>query len=168
MGYGITLHRFSRREDSSEQRARAIKKLMNRYVWDGRTISDDEFMDGYELHFPNGEAVEMSISGLSPEMGGDGCHFRLHGIGPAVCGFIYEVACAGNMIIFNEQGRDDEELTNPVAILVEPAQKEWATEIGYQNSVLCESGGHLEALLSGSHAAWLDYRRKVLARTDLD
>jgi hypothetical protein len=70
------------------------------------------------------------------------------------------VALAGDMVIFNAQGRNS--AANPVMILTDPAQREQVSLKDYL-PVLCTSADRLAALLGQGFGDWQAYRDRVLS-----
>lgn len=114
----------------------------------------------YLVTFQDGVNVEFNASGLDGKEPFTGCAFHIRGFSPDLVRFIWDIATAGDMVIFNCQGDDSPE--SPVLILGDSAQKDHVPEMGYQNCPVCTSAEMLAKLLGVGFKSWSDYRDKVV------
>jgi hypothetical protein len=119
----------------------------------------------YDVRFPDGSHVEFAAKGLeSGDKEFTGCAFHLRELGPAILDFVLDIARAGDMFIFNAQGRDTP--VSPVAIVVREAQICHLPKAAWLNPVHCTSTVHLAALLGADHREWERFRDKALGNKD--
>jgi hypothetical protein len=117
----------------------------------------------YCVEFADGTSVELNASGLDGKDSFCGCAFHIHGIGPALVDFVFDIARAGDFVIFNSQGEDSPE--SPVLILVSPGQE---TNVPadvvaqYQSRPVCTSGTMLGSLLFHGYDEWQAYRDRIV------
>jgi hypothetical protein len=88
------------------------------------------------------------------------CAFHLRGFSLDYCNFILKLALAGDMVIFDAQGKDDPK--NPVLILSHESQASQVPAGMYTHTVLARDGLHLYTLLDGSYEGWERYRAQGL------
>lgn len=127
-----------------------------------RHTGPDEF-NFYVIEFAGGVQVEFSARGLDGRQPLQGCAFHSRGTGPGLFEFVYEVARAGDFVIFNAQGDDSAE--SPLLILVSPGQvAELPTDLFGEctGRPVCTSGAMLERLLSAGYDGWGAYRDQVM------
>ena len=116
----------------------------------------------YNVNFQDGSSVEFSAKGLQSSESFTGCSFHIRGASKELITFVYEVAVAGDMVIFNAQGAD--EPNNPLALLIESRQSIDLPEGVAANPVLCDSPSHLAELIGFSLEGWKDYRDSVVRK----
>lgn len=119
----------------------------------------DEF-GFYVVALADGSSIRFSASGLESGSDFSSCSFHLRGITPDVVSFIYRIAHAGDMVIFNPQGMDEPK--NPSAICLTSEQKREITENVAKNPVVCNSPKHLGQLLGVGFDGWSGYRDRVV------
>jgi hypothetical protein len=122
----------------------------------------DEF-GFYLVEFADGASVEFNARGLGGREPFDGCAFHLRGISPQLIEFVFDVARAGDFVLFNAQGDDSDE--SPVVITVGPDQAahlppELAEQ--YKGRPVCASAEKLGAMLLPGFAGWEAYRNQVM------
>ena len=127
-----------------------------------RYVRPDDF-GFYIVEFEDGTSVEFNAGWLDGRGPFNGCAFHIRGTGPELFAFVFELASAGDFIIFNAQG--DDTADSPVLILVRPGQEaELPAEVGnrYQTQVVCRSGAMLGHLLFPDYEQWQAYRDQVV------
>jgi hypothetical protein len=122
----------------------------------------DEF-GFYCVEFMDGVAVEFNASGLQGKEPFSGCAFHVRCIGRSLITFVFDVARAGNFVIFNCQGDDSEE--SPVLIMVRSEQAAnipTGLSVQYARRPICTSAEMLGALLFPGYDSWQEYRDQVV------
>lgn len=117
----------------------------------------------YNVQFADDSDVEFSAKELESDGDFTCCAFHIHGFSPAILSFIYDVAQAGNMVIFNPQGDDTE--SNPSAILTNMTQTLELPSEFLKFPVLCNSAQHLSVLLGLAFDNWQNYRDSVVGQS---
>jgi hypothetical protein len=110
----------------------------------------------YNVEFTDGSHVEFSAKHLESDGDFTGCAFHLRGFTPPIISFVFDVAVAGDMIIFNAQGRDTPD--DPLAILVDQAQLAQLPAAAASNPVFCSSPHRLAELLGIGIEKWAEFR----------
>ena len=157
MSFDLFLSRFSSGSESSVDRS-AVLEVLRRHCND----TEGEF-GFYTVPFEDGSRVEFSARGL--ESGGEfnGCAFHLRHFSKNVISFVYEVALAGDMVIFNAQGSDTPE--EPLAVAVNEHQVDQLPAGAASNPAICSSPDELAHLLGVTFEQWDDYRNHVLGKS---
>ncbi|MDR3159291.1 MAG: hypothetical protein LBU11_09890 [Zoogloeaceae bacterium] len=150
MSFDLFLEHFKDQESAPVSRER-IREVLRRHGQRDDRFEFVEFTDG--SHF----AVNSSFEDPDEEF--TGCSFNLRHFSEAIMMFVFEVAAASDMVIFNAQGMDTPE--NPVLIVLDPAQIPELPELDYQ-PVVCASPAHLAQLLGVGFASWEAYRDRVV------
>jgi hypothetical protein len=122
----------------------------------------DEF-GFYVVRFADGVDVEFNAGGLDGSEPMSGCASHVRGIGPLLMKFVFDVAQAGDFVIFNCQGEDSAE--SPVLILVYAEQeRELPADLvsRYANRPVCESPEMLGNLLFRGYGDWKRFRDQVV------
>ena len=117
----------------------------------------------YVIEFPDGVGVKFNASGLDGTEPFSGCAFHIRGISPQLIQFVYDVAVAGDFVIFNCQGADTAE--SPVLILVAPEQEQQLDEAltaQYSIRPVCSSAEMLGNLLFVGYQGWQAYRDHIV------
>ena len=112
----------------------------------------------YVVEFPDGTDVEFSASELEGSGDFTGCAFFIHGNSPHLTKFIFEIARAGDMVIFAT-------MEPFVPILSRSEQRQQLPAELAENDpepVVCCSPEELDSLLSGGYESWQKYRDQVL------
>jgi hypothetical protein len=157
MSFDLFLYHFENGDSAGADRG-AVKDVIRRYGNPKR----DEY-GRYTALLPDGSSITVSADELETEGAFTGCAFHLHGISIDDCGFILDLAVAGDMVIFNAQGRDEPD--NPVMILSRKAQADQVPKEMYKHAIVVTSAQHLYALLEGSFEGWARFRDQVLRRS---
>jgi hypothetical protein len=116
------------------------------------------------VKFADGSRLEYSAKQLESTGIFTGCGFHLRSLTPAVLEFVFEIAVAGDMVIFNAQGASDS-TTNPLAIPVDPAQVPHLPDGVAAEPVVCESPQRLAQLLGVGFGQWAGYRDRAIGKT---
>ena len=156
MSFDLFLECFKTGESMQVNRPAVLEVLRN-----SSRDSADSF-GFYNVEFVDGSSVEFSAKGLEMVDKFTGCAFHIRSVSQAVISFVFDVAVAGNMIIFNAQGTD--EISNPSAILVSESQISHLPEGSAVNPVVCGSARHLLTLLGLGFEQWEKYRDSATGR----
>jgi hypothetical protein len=127
-----------------------------------RYVGPDDF-GFYNVEFADGTSVEFNAGGLDGRGPFSGCAFHIRGTGPELFQFVFDVACAGDFVIFNCQG--DDSADSPVLILVRASQESDVPSdvvAQYGSRPLCTSGAMLARLLFPDFKEWRAYRDQVV------
>jgi hypothetical protein len=155
MSFDLHLEHFRLGESAQVDRVEVLR-LLRQYCQDpaGR-------FGQYLLRFPDHAVVEFHAKGL--ESGGDfsGCGFHLRGFTSAVLTFVFDLALAGDMVIFNCQAGDSPE--SPMAILVNESQRTHLPQV-LRHPILCTSPGHLSQLLGSDFVSWSQLREAAIRK----
>lgn len=153
MSFDVFLQRFKGGEQAEVERAPVLAVLR------AEEHSElDEF--GFSIvQFHDGIAVEFSASGLESTEPFTGCAFHIRGFGEPLVKFMFDVACAGDMVIIPA-------MEGPVVGLVsEVQQAELPQEIRDEfQPALLRSAHDLGMLLEGGYEAWSAYRDQIVRR----
>jgi hypothetical protein len=139
--------------------AEADRVSVKRVICQTRIVVPDEYGQ-YDVPLSDGGYIRLSASTLEGEEMFDGCAFHLRDFSPEYCDFILRLAVAGDMVIFNAQGKDDPD--NPVLIFTDEAQALHVPADMYKHSVVARNELHLYALLDGTYEGWERYRAQVV------
>src|SRR5471030_395297 len=93
MGFDIFLQRFS--PDTLDEES--ITRM--RSVLHGTSHAGPDPFGFYIVTFPDGVRVEFSAKGLDSAAAFTSCAFHIHGMGPHLVSFIFEMAKAGDLVI---------------------------------------------------------------------
>ena len=159
MSFDIFLAHFQNGETAPADRA-AVLAVLHQQTHD----SADSY-GFYNVGFCDGSDVEFSAKELEIDTGAEfsNCAFHLRDFSPEVITFVYQVAVAGDMVIINAQGRDDDP-KNPLTILVDESQRaHLPEELG--GARFAESAESLGNLLGASVGEWQAYRDRVVGST---
>ena len=113
--------------------------------------------------YEDGTTVEFNACGHDGREPISGCAFHIRGTSPELFEFVFEVARAGDFVIFNCQG--DDSADSPVLILVCLGQESELPRgiVGqYETRPVCESGKMLGNLLFTDFEDWREYRGRVV------
>lgn len=119
----------------------------------------------YELNFPDSSRVEFQAKGLESDDSFTGCGFHLRGFSSAILTFVFDLAVAGDMVIFNPQGMADS-LEKPLVILVDQLQQIHLPEAAGRHPVLCTSPSQLTQLLGLAIEEWSAFRDSAIGKRD--
>jgi hypothetical protein len=157
MSFDVFLHHFAVGESAPIDPAPVVAILARQ-----QHTGPDDF-GFYNVGFADGVSVEFNASGLDGRKPFAGCAFHVRGAGPGLFDFMFDVARAGDFVIFNAQGDDSAE--SPVLIQVRPGQ-EGDLSPGlveqYTSRPVCTSGTMLQRLLFPDFEKWQDYRDQVV------
>jgi hypothetical protein len=157
MSFDLFLHRFRAGVSAPVDRA-AVKSVID----EQGAVTPDRYGQ-YDIPLPDGEVIRLAAQDLDAPEIFDGCAFHLHGFSPEYCHFILKLAKAGDMVIFNAQGKDDP--GNPVLILSDHKQASEIPNDMYKHAILARDGLHLYTLLDGSYEGWERYRVQILQQS---
>ncbi|MFT3883359.1 MAG: hypothetical protein QM703_27355 [Gemmatales bacterium] len=159
MSFDLHLQHFSAGDSAATKTAPVLKVLSKQ-----KHKGPDEF-GYYRVEFVDGVHVEFNADGLKSKEPFTSCAFNIRGISLPVIQFVFDVACAGNFVIFNCQGEDSED--SPVLIQISPDQESQLPEgvvTQYANRPICESAKQLGNLLFVGYDEWQKYRDKVVKK----
>jgi hypothetical protein len=117
----------------------------------------------YRVEFRDGITFEFNASGVSGQGPFSGCVFHVRGMGRHLVRFVFDVARAGEFVIFNCQGDDSQE--SPVVIMVsadQPAHLPADLVVQYESRLVCTSPEILGTLLMSGYDEWQDYRDQIV------
>ncbi|GHS88544.1 hypothetical protein FACS189487_07030 [Campylobacterota bacterium] len=157
MSFDLFLYCFKAGDTAPADRA-AVKRVID----EQGVVTPDQYGQ-YHVPLPNGEVITLAAQDLDSPEEFDGCAFHLHGFSVEYCHFILKLAKAGDMVIFNAQGKD--EPSNPVLILSDHKQELEVPNNMYKHAVLARDGLHLYTLLDGSYEGWERYREQILRQS---
>ncbi len=163
MSFDVYLARFQRGEEVAAVNPGLIRGLLNAHLPEGRKSGPDDYYCDYEILFEDGGVLEFNNTGLDPAKDLEGCSFRVRGLSPGASRFMYQVACMGDMVIFNAQGRDDPDGINPLAIAVSASQRAHVPPGVARFPVHCRSADEFHVLLLPSYSGWTDYRARIVS-----
>ncbi|MBP7865404.1 MAG: hypothetical protein KA419_05585 [Acidobacteria bacterium] len=158
MSFDLFLERFKAGESAQVDRTKVLPLLRERCDLPGGKYGI------YHLFFPDGCSVEIVAKGLETNDFFTGCAFHIRSFSAYLFAFIFDMAEAGDMVIFNAQGRDTE--SNPLAILVSDLQLKELPIGAVSHPVLCTSAEHLASLLEVDFAEWSDFRDRVVGSSN--
>ena len=115
MSFDLHLQHFAAGESEKIDPAPVAAVLARR-----RHTGPDDF-GFYVVEFEDGSSVEFNAGGLDGRKSFSGCAFHIRGTASGLFAFVFDVARAGDFVIFNAQGDDAAE--SPVLILVGPGQE---------------------------------------------
>lgn len=155
MSFDLHLEHFQLGDSAQADRVEVLQ-LLRRYCRD----SADRF-GYYLLKFPDHAVVQFHAKGL--ESGGNfrGCGFHLRGFSSTIITFVFDLALAADMVIFNCQAADTPE--SPMAILVDESQRAHLPQ-ALRHPVLCTSPRHLSQLLGSSFESWSQFRDAAIRK----
>ncbi len=154
MSFDLFLQHFQAGASSEADRA-AVRRVISEV----RAVVPDQWGQ-YDIPLPDGAMIRLEALDLESSELFDGCAFHLRGFSLEYCNFILKLALAGDMVIFNAQGKDDPK--NPVLILSHESQASQVPAGMYTHPVLARDGLHLYTLLDGSYESWERYRAQVV------
>ncbi|MDR2127892.1 MAG: hypothetical protein LBP52_02320 [Burkholderiaceae bacterium] len=167
MSFDLYLEHFESGESAPVDRDKILAILLREHCQKDRY--------GFHLaEFSDGTHVSMTMPNLEDgEEGEDGgkdftgCAFHLRGFSPMIINFIFSVAEAGDMVIFNFQGKNT--VDDPVLIALNPQQLPHLPKLTTNGTeayipVLCTSPEQLWTLLGMGFEEWTDYRDQVIGR----
>ena len=117
----------------------------------------------YLVGFADGSHVEFNAGGLDGSKAFSGCAFHIRGMSPLLIQFVFDIAEAGDFVIFNCQGNGSK--NSPSLILVgahQEAHLPMDLISHFSNRPVCTSGEILDTLLHAGFAGWQRYRDKVV------
>ncbi|MBM7129562.1 hypothetical protein [Dyella mobilis] len=156
MSFDLFLQRFDSGTSAQVDRAAVLSVL--------RTVCqqpEDRF-GFYLVEFPDGSHVELSAKGLETDDEFTGCAFHLRGFSKSLIFFVYDIAVAGDMVIFNAQGRSESQAEMPMTILTSADQAPHLPSAVAECFAICSSGVQLAQLLGASIEDWEGYRDRVV------
>ncbi|GHU10455.1 hypothetical protein FACS1894185_1980 [Betaproteobacteria bacterium] len=154
MSFDLFLNHFEAGEPAPADRAKVLGVL--------REYSRVPNESGaYNVEFSDGSHVEF-LAKLESEEEFTGCAFPMHGFSPLIITFVFKVAVAGEMVIFNAQGNGTPE--NPLCIIPAPSQlPHLPSGLGSAYTPFpCTSPEHLWQLLGMGFDDWSEYRDHVV------
>jgi hypothetical protein len=154
MSFDLFLHHFKAGASAEADRV-SVKNV----ICQTQIIAPDQYGQ-YDVPLSDGGLIRVSASTLESEKMFDGCAFHLRDFSLEYCNFILRLAVAGDMVIFNAQGKDDPD--NPVLIFSNEAQALQVPPDMYKHSVVACNGLHLYALLDGTYESWERYRAQFV------
>ena len=157
MSFDLFLERLVSGESAEADRARVLRLVRQ------QCQSSENPFGFYLLRFADGTHAEFQAKGLESDHKFTGCGFHLRAFGPDILTFIFELAVAADMVIFNAQGRDSPE--RPLAILIDPSQRTHLPPTAAINPVLCTSPRHLSELLGISYVEWSTFRDAAIGKS---
>jgi hypothetical protein len=151
MSFDIYLLRFKDGKPVETDRA-PILEVLKTYSY----RSPDKY-SFYDVAFPGGGSVEFSASGLESEEPFNGCAFFIRGLSDGLMKFMFDVARAGELVIFPV-------MKDSPCILVSQSQaKEVPPDVSKNfKLIVVTSAEELGSLLKGGFAGWSAYRDHVL------
>lgn len=155
MSFDLTLVHFKNGDAEPISEPAVVLNVLREYCKD----KADEF-GFYVVELADGSSIEFSARGLESGSDFSSCSFHLRGLTPDVISFIYRIAHAGDMVIFNPQGMDEPE--NPSVICLTLDQKQEIPENVVKNPIVCNSLEHLGKLLGFGFDGWSEYRDRVV------
>ena len=159
MSFDLILQRLEFGESAQVDRVNVLRLLRQHCQDSGGRFGS------YLVNFPDGSHVEFQAKGLESGSSCTGGAFHLRGFSPAILAFIFDMALAGDMVIFNAQGREDSP-ENPLTILVNQSQKAHLPQGVGRNPILCTSPRHLSQLLGLAFEEWVEFRDSVIGKRD--
>ena len=114
----------------------------------------------YRVEFPDGSSATFTAEGLESRERFTTCSFNLRHFTPEVVTFVYRIARAADMVIFNAQADGDP--GNPSAICVAVGQEDDLPTDGLDDAVVCSSSEHLGQLLGKGYENWSGYRDEIV------
>ncbi len=119
----------------------------------------------YNVRFDDGSHVEFSAEHLETTSPMTGCGFQLRGFSTAIISFVFEIAHAGDMVIFNAQGSDAGDTgRGPLAIVIHESQRAGLPP-SIKRAAYCASPEHLAQLLGVSHRDWSRFRDRAIGKS---
>ena len=109
------------------------------------------------VEWPDGFNLELSMQQTGTC---SGCRISLRNLSPDIALFIFDLAMAGGMAIFNLQGNDT--AASPCVIVIDPHQGPHVPPAMCKQPACVNSGKELGLLLLESFDEWSAYRRQVL------
>ncbi len=137
----------------------ADRDAVRRVISEVRVVLPDQWGQ-YDIPLVGGGIIRLEAATLESNELFDGCAFHLRGFSLEYCNFILKLAQAGDMVIFNAQGKDDPK--NPVLVFSRESQGSQVPVGMYTHSALARDGLHLYTLLDGSYESWERYRAQIL------
>jgi hypothetical protein len=155
MSFDIFLVHFENGHVSEVQR-QPVRAVLQRTLYHG----PDKF-GFYRVSFPDRTDVEFSAHGLESDESFTSCAFHIRAFGEALMTFLFEVACAGDMVMMPA-------MEGYPLILVSESQRAHvpAEVVEALRPVVVQSPAELSALLSGGFAGWSAYRDRVVRRNE--
>ena len=157
MSFDLPLMRLVAGEPAEADRANVLAVLR-------RHCRDTANRFGYYLvKFADGSRVEFLAKQLESDGKFTGCGFHLRGLTEAVLTFVFDIAVAGDMFIFNAQGSSDNPM-NPLALPVSASQLAHLPPGVAVDPVVCRSQQHLAELLGAGFQQWAGYRTQLVGK----
>jgi hypothetical protein len=155
VSFDLYLFRFKAGKEALANK-KVVLPLLQQHCKDGC----DKFAT-YFATFPDESHVEVRAKGLESDEDFSTCFFNLRSFSPTVITFVYDIAKAADLVIFNMQGIADD-ASNPLVILTDEAQSRELPEGVGSHPVPCSSAEHLGQLLGVGAGAWTEYRDEVV------
>jgi hypothetical protein len=156
VSFDIFLERLAAGDSVPADRSNVLKVLRKHCQDSGNAFGF------YNVEFSDGSHVEFSAKHLESDGAFTGCAFHLRGFTPLIIAFVFEVAVAGDMIIFNAQGRDTPD--EPLAILVNQSQLTQLPTAAASHPVFCSSPYRLAELLGIGIEKWTEFRDTAIGK----
>jgi hypothetical protein len=156
VSFDIFLERLATGKSAPADRSSVLKVLRKHCQDSGNAFGF------YNVVFSDGSHVEFSAKHLESDGDFTGCAFHLRGFTPPIIAFVFEVAVAGDMIIFNAQGRDTP--GEPLAILIDQSQLTQLPAAAASNPVICSSPHRLAELLGIGIEKWTVFRDAAIGK----
>ncbi len=155
MGFDVFLLRFAEGR-SAEVDRRAVLQVLRAATYRGPNESGF-----YVVAFPDGVEAVLWAEGLESEGPFDGCAFHIRAFGDGLMEFLFDVARAGDMVLFPAMGGNSLVLVSEGQKAAVPAdmQEDFQT-------VVVRSGGELGAVLRGGFEGWSAYRDQVVRQSE--
>jgi hypothetical protein len=150
MSFDLFLSGFEHGDVAPANRA-AVLQTLRRHS----DVQPDDF-GFYRIEFTDGSSTELNCKELEGASEFTNCMFHMRSFSPAEIQLVYEVAVAGDMVIFNPQGDDSDE--SPSVILIHAAQRVQLTEQVAQKPRLIGSALELGVALGADVSRWQAYR----------
>jgi len=149
MSFDVFLFRF----DESALNREPIRDILRRY-----RCSEPDSYGWYIVEFPDQVIVEFSARELEQEGPFSSCCFHIRGISRHLADVIFDIARAGNMVIF----------PGGAPVLISPEQTA-SLPSGFpalDEPPVCGSAEDLWVRLRGGHERWADYLKHVTDHLD--
>lgn len=157
MSFDLFLERLVEGESAPVDRSRVLEVLRKHCQ-----KAADAF-GFYNVEFTDGSRVELSAKNLESDGGFTGCAFHLRSFSPLIIAFVFDVAVAGDMMIFNAQGRDTPD--EPLVILVDQSQVKSLPAAIASNPVFCSSPYRLAELIGIGLGKWTEFRDTAIGKS---
>jgi hypothetical protein len=152
MSFDIFLVRFEDGKPADVDRGPVLRVL------EAQQFVEPHNDENFDVRFPDGTHIEFSAQGLKSSKKFDGCSFAIRRMSKSGIKFMFDVAKAGNMVMFPAmQG-------NPCIIVDRVQQLHLPHDLNFE-IVACMSAEELEQLLSGGYQLWRNYLEGIIRNT---